>query len=284
MLKVETTPHMFGISLYGDYFDLNEIYDSLSRYLDFYQENEVGCSYDDYEYLLSLNYDIRHAYMGTRGKTRQKDNHGNIYFHVEILYPLVFHYLAAFESILDDGYHPDWFEKRQSKCEDDPYLQTYDEITALHDQSQIRFFVSLLWQNIASLFGTEETVSIYHYACCQEYRFVHPIYTDALLHYSMVHFHTLSDTQKKDFLKVCLYEELGSEELLDLMEENTECRSAYSESLASLSKASPAFQTKEQFYQSFELAFCNKQPIYEDDFEQFLDQVYGTVRTEEPDW
>ena len=40
MIKIETTPNLYGITLSGDYQDLNELYDSISRYLNFYQENE----------------------------------------------------------------------------------------------------------------------------------------------------------------------------------------------------------------------------------------------------
>ena len=69
MLTVKTTPNLYGISLQGDYTDLNEIYDALSRYLDFYQRHSESYPYHEYEYLLSLNYDIRHAYMGSRDYT-----------------------------------------------------------------------------------------------------------------------------------------------------------------------------------------------------------------------
>ena len=58
MLSVKTTPNLYGISLRGDYTDLNEIYDALSRYLDFYQRHSESYPYHEYEYLLSLNYDI----------------------------------------------------------------------------------------------------------------------------------------------------------------------------------------------------------------------------------
>ena len=35
MLKIKTTPNLYGVTLMGDYEDLNELYDSISRYLRF---------------------------------------------------------------------------------------------------------------------------------------------------------------------------------------------------------------------------------------------------------
>ena len=124
MLQIKTTPNLYGIILMGDYLDLDALYDSLSRYLAFYQDNMSQFQpYHEYEYLLSLNYDIRHAYQGDRGTEIMENNaeatgmmaeniyeispaakeefrnirksfsKGNLYFSVEILYPLVFHYL-----------------------------------------------------------------------------------------------------------------------------------------------------------------------------------------------
>ena len=314
MLKIETTPHLFGISLSGDYLDLNDLYDSISRYLNFYQENATAASYDNYEYLLSLNYDIRHAYMGTRGWNSQENNasalgvfaenifettesfkketasvrrkfrSGNLYFQVEILYPLVFHYLAAFESILEDECSPEWFKENKKAADEDHFIVPYDEITALHDRTNIRLFVSLIWQNIASLFGAEEALLLYQYVSCQEYRSIHSIYTDALLRNILVSFQPLTEPQKKDFLRVCFYEILGSEELTQIARDLPMCKIQYRDSLAELKRSVPCFPTKKTFYQKLEKAFRGKTGIYRNDFYEFLDKQYGIVKTEEPEW
>ena len=67
MLKVRTTPNLYGVTLMGDYDDLDKLYDSINNYLAFYQDNSVWFQYHEYEYMLALNYDIRHCYQGDRG-------------------------------------------------------------------------------------------------------------------------------------------------------------------------------------------------------------------------
>ena len=74
MLTITTTKHQLGALISGDYNDLNELYDSLSRYLDFYQTNNEEQPYSEYEFLLSLNYDIRHAFQGNREYISVKNN------------------------------------------------------------------------------------------------------------------------------------------------------------------------------------------------------------------
>ena len=63
MLKVRTTPNLYGVTLMGDYEDLDKLYDSISNYLSFYIDNVEYYPYHEYEYLLALNYDIRHCYQ-----------------------------------------------------------------------------------------------------------------------------------------------------------------------------------------------------------------------------
>ena len=78
MITIKTTPNFYGISLQGDYLDLNELYDSISRYLELYMKNNEFYPYHEYEYLLSLNYDIRHAYMGTRNVEIKENNASDV--------------------------------------------------------------------------------------------------------------------------------------------------------------------------------------------------------------
>ena len=132
---------MYGVTLMGDYEDLDKLYDSISNYLSFYIDNAEYYPYHEYEYLLSLNYDIRHCYQGDRGyeiidnnsdsygsmagvilepteefreeikNVRKSQKKGNLYYTVEILYPLIFHYMIAFEEILIDEPMDSWLEK-----------------------------------------------------------------------------------------------------------------------------------------------------------------------------
>ena len=88
MLTIKTTPNLYGLSIQGDYNDLNTLYDALSRYLEFYQEHAVAYPYHEYEYLLSLNYDLRHACQGDRGYTLAENNASQIGLKAECIYEL----------------------------------------------------------------------------------------------------------------------------------------------------------------------------------------------------
>ena len=85
MLTVKATPNLYGVTLRGDYDDLNSLYDSLYDYLEFYNDSHEEFPDHEYEYLLSLNYDIRHCYQGDRNVEKAEDGH--TYYSVEILYP-----------------------------------------------------------------------------------------------------------------------------------------------------------------------------------------------------
>ena len=168
MIKIKTTPNLYGISLFGDYQDLKDLRKSIGDYLQFFIENNDSYPYHEYEYLLALNYDIRHAYMGCRGVSFEENNaeqvgviaqniyeipeeakddfhnvqtdfkKGNLYFQVEILYPLVFHYMIAFGLILDEYYQITWFDNEKSMLSD------YDKLDVEHDRAVIEHFLSLL--------------------------------------------------------------------------------------------------------------------------------------------
>ena len=324
MLTVKTTPHMYGISLQGDYTDLNSIYDALSRYLEFYQEHTESFPYHEYEYLLSLNYDIRHAWMGTRDHVviennadeygriaegmyslpedfkkeisgvRKNHKHGNLYFSVNILYPLAFHYLVSLERILDDYYLPSWFEmdEKEKDAEDDLYHITYDKIMANHDRAQIRLLTSLLWDNLTELFGSETALEAYAYFVDQEYGFTHSLYIDALLHHMMVCFEQLNENERKNYLYLTFMEILDTEDLRDTPTEFPECYQRYRKTLAAWEKVgaqkAPAnkkeFPTQHAFYREFNLFTNTKKPLYQDDFDQFLENQYGIASDDEPDW
>lgn len=53
---------------------LPEKYDSISRYIELYIENNEFYPYHEHEFLFSLNYDIHHAYMGTRDVEMKENN------------------------------------------------------------------------------------------------------------------------------------------------------------------------------------------------------------------
>ena len=243
MLQIKTTPNLYGISLQGDYSDLNDLYDSISRYLAFYMEVNKGTwPYHEYEYLLSLNYDIRHAFMGGREtlsvnnnaeavgvhaeniwqipddiaeeirNTRKKYRDGNLYFSVNILYPLVFHYLIAFSTILEDEINEDIFSDPGADYSE-PWMREYTFIDAKNDSSRIILFVSVVWKNIQEMLGPANTAPICRYLTESDFFVPSSLYCDALLHCQDIYFKNRGKEKKLLFLELTLYEMIGPEDL-----------------------------------------------------------------------
>ena len=315
MIQIRTTPNLFGITLLGDYQDLNALYDSLSRYLDFYMDQMgEGYPYHEYEYLLSLNYDIRHAYMGTRECELMENNaenmgvfnesmyelpeeikkenrtirrslkKGNLYFSVEILYPLVFHYLIAFENILTDEPEPECFEDLSDA--DEPWMKDYTYFDAMRDHAQIRHFTSLLWKNVQELVGNEPALYLYDYYEGTDYMIPLSLYCDTLLHCQLRNFPNLTREEKLQFLELSLYEIIDTDDLETYSDIYEESFARYKELIKNLNKKEefPLFPEKELFYDQLDAAFPNGKPLYEDSFDAFLDRHYGIVENDYPDW
>lgn len=309
MITVKTTPNRFGISLQGDYQDLNTLYDSISRYLDFYMANNEFYPYHEYEYLLSLNYDIRHAYMGTRdvaikennasevgliaenifhisdqGKTdfsniRRKFKNGNLYFGVDILYPLVFHYLVNMSEITYEDPYTDWFNNLPDHMED------YNMIHANKDRAMILHFISLLWENVEDLLGSELALEIMeYYESSEEFVLAPSLYTDALVHWQLANFGALSEDNKRHFLLMSLYEIIDAEALLQHPDEYRQAYNHYKEASKSIKKnRGPAFPDKNTFYQLLDELTSTGEPLYHSVFDEFLNTQYGVIKDESPE-
>lgn len=316
MLTIKTTPNLYGVSIQGDYNDLNTLYDALSRYLEFYQEHAVAYPYHEYEYLLSLNYDLRHACQGDRGYTlvennasqiglkaeciyelpadfkkdiksvRSKCKKGNLYFSVEILYPLVFHYLISLERILEDYASPQWFsEYSKPEDEEDEFcLPPYGLLDSIQDTAQIHMFTALLWNNVRELFGNDLALEIYNCFTNQEYGSTHCMYTDMLLHRMMAQFHTLTADEKMYFLLLSLIETMDSDDIRMSRKQFKLCKEQYKKALKGLKDIKKEFPTKQKFYSKLDKAFPGTSAIYTTEFEKFLDKHYGIVEFEEPEW
>lgn len=312
MLIIKTTPNLFGISLQGDYQDLNELYDSLSRYLDFYIENSLSTPYHEYEYLLSLNYDIRHAYEGRREielvdnnadfidddldslywvteeelpKYKHVKKHyqkGNLYFKVDILYPMIFHYIVAFETILDEYMLPDEKHKKPD------YLENYSIIDANRDRAQIEHFVTLLWANLETLFSVEETAIVFQAFMYEDYHTIPAsIYTNALVHWQMAHYEDLTENEKKCFLMASLLEMTE----IDLKKKKKDKQRPSSFDLffaakAGLESCEYPFPYQNTFFTKLEKEFSPDYALNENDYDRFLEKYYGKITNEyeEFDW
>lgn len=308
MITIKTTPNIYGISLQGDYFDLNELYDSISRYLEFYMDNNEFYPYHEYEYLLSLNYDIRHAYMGTRdveikennasevgiiaesiyqipdqskkkfAAIRRKFKNGNLYFGVDILYPLVFHYLTSLNVIAYEEPSPDWFDNLPE------HMPDYNMIRANKDRSMLLHFTSLLWENVESLLGSEKALAAMEYYENGEFLLAPYLYTDALIHWQLAHFDTLSEEDKKLFIIKALYEIIDSEDLSQYPDDYREAYDHYKEATESIKKKNlPEFPEKNIFYKMLEAFLPNGEPLYKSTFDTFLETHYGKIKNYEPD-
>lgn len=314
MLQIKTTPNLYGITLSGDYLDLNSLYDSLSRYLEFYQDNmSKFYPYHEYEYLLSLNYDLRKAYEGCRNvetvdnnsssvgvlaecvfeipasskkafkKTRKDFSQGNLYYSVEILYPLVFHYLISFENILEEEIMDEWFnEKEESAWK---WMKEYNLIDAERDRAKIKEFVTLLWENVQSLFGKDRAQTIYEYYLSVEYPFVYSIYCDALIHCQLASFPDMNRTEKIDFLLLCLYEIIDTEDLIKYTTTFTHDSKIYTCAFANLKKkGKKIIPTREEFFRLLEEENAPDKPMYQDDFDKMLEKEFGPAPEDDPDW
>ena len=306
MILIETTPNLYGVSIKGDYNDLNALYDSLSRYVSFYCENEESFPYQAYEYLLSLDYDIRHAYQGDRDIDIQDNNaerygnmcqviyevdkktqkhfaqiqkrfgHGNLYFSVNIFYPLIFHYLNAFEYILNAWYKEEWFSKV-------PYA--YDALSAEKDRSMIALFTSMMWENLAQVFGREECMKMYHYVKqANEFAIPPSLYTDAVLHYQLSQFKHLSGDEKRQALIFIFYQQIGAEFRRKNKAVSTASQQfkASTEALKSSGAKMPMKQN--QFFDRL-LPISEPEGVSEDEFEQLLQSLWPLDEKDEyPDW
>lgn len=308
MILIETTPNLYGISLKGDYNDLKSLHESLSNYLEFYQKNEKLFPYSNYEYMLSLCYDIRHSWMGARdydiqdnnaeefgsyaeciyeltdqGKkeiaaVRKQHGKGNLYFSVPILYPIAFHYLITLEYIMEDWYRREWFPSMPVP---------YDDISVCADRAQIQLFVAALWKNLADLFGREEALHLYrfiHDADC----FLLPseLYTDMLLHYQLSQFKHLTRKERKQFLLFAFYEQLDEDFEAEDAADFPECYKQYNKALLSLQKAKASQPlTLNAFFDQYDTRFQDKKIIDEDEFEAFLQSLWSvTPANEDLEW
>ena len=185
MIRIEDTKNMIGITIHGDYQDLNALHSALSDYLRFYFDHqETEGAYSCYETILGLCYDIRHAYQGDRNiesidnnyenisqmacimydideedkktikKERNKYKNGNLYFNVEVLYPWAVFYLFALQAVAEDVYQHEWFENDEFG---------YTEYQAESDLALIQYFVHLLWGKLQAHLPEEVTQILWDY-------------------------------------------------------------------------------------------------------------------------
>jgi hypothetical protein len=84
MIKIVPTKRGAGITLSGDFNDLDSLYETVH----FLAET---APYDAQDFLLSLAYEVRHALQGNR---KVEKSNGNTYFGVDIVWPIFLSQLA----------------------------------------------------------------------------------------------------------------------------------------------------------------------------------------------
>lgn len=248
MIKIKDTKNMIGITIHGDYEDLQALHGALSDYLRFYFDHQEGREADScYETILGLCYDIRHAYQGDRNiesvennyeniaqlacciyqvdesaikKERRKYKNGNLYFNVEVLYPWAIYYLFALQAIAEDYYQHAWFQDDELG---------YTEYQAECDLALIQYFVHLLWTKLREHLPEEVTAILWdHTRICNHIEYYYGIsdlYMEWLCTYWINAFRGKSD-RKAALPLICF--ELSSildeyeEELVDIISEAEE--------------------------------------------------------------
>ena len=86
MLYGKSTPKHAGITIYGEYYDLRNLYDVVQ-----YLAQSPYLAPRFHEFLQSFCYDLRHAYQGDRIVDKREEFHdaSSTYFGVHIVWPLV---------------------------------------------------------------------------------------------------------------------------------------------------------------------------------------------------
>ena len=95
MLKITSTEHLTGIRISGDWEDLNELYNAIYNLLSY--DGVYDYFEDARELVLSLCYDLRHAYQGDRETFASADDAP--YYAVCVLWPEVIFYTLLLNNI-----------------------------------------------------------------------------------------------------------------------------------------------------------------------------------------
>lgn len=226
MIQINNTPNLIGITIHGDYYDLNQLYDSITDYLHFYFEgkyhdlkntlekkqiseeeyrNETLILDDMHTCILGLCYDIRHAYQGDRESEHLKD--GNLYYSFDVIYPWALYYLIHLGQILDDWYQPDWLANMEF---------SYSKQQMRQDRSMIQLFLDTLWINLRDTLGTAVGDDLCNYFDeYSEYYAGGSVYTLGMCYYYTAQTIGRTLDLKKRMLTVMCYELMISDAIID---------------------------------------------------------------------
>lgn len=305
MLMIKNTKMLTGITVHGDYQDLNSLYDSLHKYLAFYFQNQENYDNDFYESLLGLCYDIRHAYQGDRNiesvennaenigmlasciyqmdeealtEDRSKYASGNLYFSVEILYPLALFYHYSLQYILDDWYDAEWF------CSLD---FPYDRLTMQRDRSVIQMFLDIFWFHLKNTLPDNTAINLYDYfENNTEVYPCHPLYVECLCQFYVSQTKSLPEDNKKVYLLGLAYELASSELLTQYPDQFAQASADYQSALDVIKEGTqlPLYSYID-FYNLYTDFFNDStKKVTEESQEDFIQKYFGSVDWEHLIW
>ena len=184
--------------------------------------------------------------------------------------------MNAFEYILNAWYKDEWFSKV-------PF--SYDALSAEKDRSMIALFVSLLWENLAKLFGREECMKMYQYIKqLDEFTLPPSLYTDAVLHYQLSQFKYLSDDERKQALIFIFYQQIDAE----FRRKNSTVSAAgkqYKSSTDVLKSSKAKMPMKQNQFFNRLLPISKPEGISQHQFDQLLQTLWPLdEKDHEPDW
>ena len=320
MLRVTNTDNLMGIVIHGDYTDLHCLYDTLHRINDFYYDNlkelySLMKSLDDEpntisnmeqrrEFFMSLNYDIRHAFMGDRNYelkdnnsdslkdrqyyftedsgTYQKYDHlyemtknGNLEYSVEILYPLAIFYMYAINDYLNEiflGEFPDNitvnFKEQFRHYSKNPY-------TLYQDIGILMLFYGELQEALTEAIGTNSSRHLIAYMSETVHTNNDILYPEALCSYYCSMGKNAPKQIKKAMITVMAYE------LYDCADEIgiKKMKQSQKDYLSAIDKINSSHEIPYPKYYEFNeklYSFVSKLPkgFYQEDFDEFLKQEY----------
>ena len=202
MISINTTSKLNGIYIQGDFDDLNNLYDAISEYINFYidgllseiesdyvkehgvaikdmdnaqreaflKENQSEITYYEEmrENILGLCYDIRHAYQGDRGIAlidNGQDMCGDTVADLptkNLQFNVAVLYPWALYYLFTIQDMLDNYYRREWLTGVDEYQKTYSDIDIQLYRATLSSFVALLWKNLESLFG-KDFEALYNY-------------------------------------------------------------------------------------------------------------------------
>ena len=282
------------------------------RAYDSYLSEDNNC----HEFLLALCYDIRHAYQGARdvefvennaesiglsmeciyeiptetrrefNNQRKKGASGNLYFSVPVLYPLMEFYVRQLTDILDYYYGPSSFESLSFD---------YDELQAEYDQALIQLMISLYNKSLGDYLGNGAARNIARCFDITEYPISSEIFAEAMSHCYVtksIRF-PRNEELKKALLTAICYNMISSDELYDDEVESPRIAAIIKNGLADYTAALETIRniTGEEFanYDNFsarlhDYVASHGGVLYENVFDDFLDEEYGPYDWDNMEW